>query len=73
MGALREIARDHGSTPAQVALAWVLSHDEITIVITGGDTIEHLNDNIGGADLVLDDSEITRLNNVSASLADVLD
>jgi aryl-alcohol dehydrogenase-like predicted oxidoreductase len=73
LGSVREIARDHGSTPAQVALAWVLSHDEITIAITGGDTIEHLNDNIGGAELVLDDSEITLLNKVSASLADVLD
>ena len=73
LGTVREIARDHGSTPAQVALAWVLSHDEITIAITGGDTIEHLNDNIGGAELVLDDAEIALLNAVSASLADVLD
>jgi len=36
-----------GKTPAQVALAWVLSHPEITVAITGGDTIAHLEDNLG--------------------------
>jgi len=73
LGAVREIARGHGATPAEVALAWVLSHDEITIAITGGDTVDHLSDNIGGAELELEDAEIARLNAVSASLNDVLD
>jgi len=73
LNAVRDIARDHSATPAQVALAWVLSHDEITIAITGGDTVEHLSDNIGGAELTLDPVQITRLNDVSSSLADILD
>ncbi|MBT7097833.1 aldo/keto reductase, partial [Candidatus Poribacteria bacterium] len=35
-------------TPSQVALAWVLSHDEISTVITGPDTPEQVDENMGG-------------------------
>mgnify|MGYP005849867519 CR=1 FL=1 len=44
---LLEAAGQLGKTPAQVALAWVLSHPEVTCAITGGDTVEHLQDNLG--------------------------
>lgn len=44
---LLEAAQELGKTPAQVALAWVLAHPEVTCAITGGDTVEHLQDNIG--------------------------
>ena len=33
---LFEVADELGKTPAQVALAWVLSHPEVTVAITGG-------------------------------------
>jgi 1-deoxyxylulose-5-phosphate synthase len=71
--AVREIADEHGATPAQVALAWVISHPEITVAITGGDTIDHLDDNIGALDLQLSDVQLRRLNEVSADLTDTLD
>ena len=51
-----KFAGELGVTPAQLALAWVLSHPEITVAITGGDTIGHLNDNIGAVGWTLDDS-----------------
>ena len=54
-------------TPAQLALAWVLSHPEITVAISGADTIEHLNDNIGAVGWTLDDSVRERLDAVSES------
>ena len=60
-----EIAAELGVTPAQLALAWVLSHPEITVAITGGDTIEHLNDNIGAVGWTLDDSVRETLDTVS--------
>ncbi len=44
---LLDAAATLGKTPAQVALAWVLSHPEVTCAITGGDTVEHLQDNLG--------------------------
>ena len=60
-----KFAGELGVTPAQLALAWVLSHPEITVAITGGDTIEHLNDNIGAVGLALDDSVRETLDAVS--------
>ena len=60
-----ELAGELGVTPAQLALAWVLSHPEITVAITGGDTIEHLNDNIGAVSWTLDDSVRETLDAVS--------
>jgi 1-deoxyxylulose-5-phosphate synthase len=44
---LHDLAGDLGKTPAQLALAWVLSQPEVTIAITGSDTIAHLDDNMG--------------------------
>ena len=60
-----KLAGELGMTPAQLALAWVLSHPEITVAITGGDTIEHLNDNIGAVGRTLDDSVRETLDAVS--------
>jgi aryl-alcohol dehydrogenase-like predicted oxidoreductase len=60
-----KLAGELGMTPAQLALAWVLSHPEITVAITGGDTIEHLNDNIGAVGWTLDDSVRETLDAVS--------
>ena len=60
-----ELAGELGVTPAQLALAWVLSHPEITVAITGGDTIDHLNDNIGAVGWTLDDSVRETLDTVS--------
>jgi len=62
------LAAELGKTPAQLALAWVLSHPEITVVLTGGDTIEHLNDNVGALGWTLDSSVREKLDAVSASL-----
>ena len=71
--AVQEVARESGKTPAQVALAWVLSHPEISVAITGGDTLAHLEDNLGAVGWKLDDEQIARLNEASASLSTVLD
>ncbi|MBI1929603.1 aldo/keto reductase [Candidatus Poribacteria bacterium] len=62
------LAAELGKTPAQLALAWVLSHPEITVAITGGDTIEHLSDNVGAIGWTLDPSVREKLDAVSASL-----
>src|SRR5690606_35775809 len=59
------IADEIGKTPAQVALAWVLSHPEVTCAITGGDTIAHLEDNLGALGWTLDDEHRARLDAVS--------
>jgi 1-deoxyxylulose-5-phosphate synthase len=68
-----ELAQELGKTPAQLALAWVLSHPEVTVAITGGDTVAHLEDNLGGVGWTLDADVRAELDAVSQSLRMVLD
>ena len=67
MATVIELAGELGKTPAQLAIAWVLSHPEITLAITGSDTAEHLDDNLGGVGWTLDEAVRERLDAVSAS------
>jgi aryl-alcohol dehydrogenase-like predicted oxidoreductase len=62
------LAQDVGKTPAQLALAWVLSHPEVTVAITGGDTVAHLEDNIAAANWTLDADIRAELDAVSAGM-----
>lgn len=73
IGRVLELANELGKTPAQLALAWVLSHPEVTVAITGGDTVEHLENNLGGVGWTLDADVRAELDAVSASLREVLD
>jgi aryl-alcohol dehydrogenase-like predicted oxidoreductase len=64
--AVAEVARRLARTPGQVALAWVAQQPGITSPIFGARTLEQLEDNLGAADLVLDDEALKRLEEVSA-------
>lgn len=48
-----ELAREHGLTPAQMALAFVTSRPFLTANIIGATSLEQLNENLGSADLEL--------------------
>ena len=63
---VRQVASEVGKSVAQVALAWVLSHPEIAVAITGGDTIEQIEDNIGALGWELPPEARERLDAVSA-------
>lgn len=67
------VAAEVGATPAQVAQAWVLTHLEVSVSISGADTAEQMADNLGALDLELDDEHINRLNAASDRLRVVLD
>ena len=56
-----EIAKKHGVSNAQVALAWVLSKPEVTAPIIGASKMHHLEDGIKALDLKLDAEEIKAL------------
>jgi aryl-alcohol dehydrogenase-like predicted oxidoreductase len=58
--ALRDIANSHGATPAQVALAWVISHPNV-IAIPGARNVEQLELNAAAADLTLTEDDLDRL------------
>jgi hypothetical protein len=42
-----QVARDHGKTPAQVAIAWTLGQPGIVCALTGPSTVAHLEENLG--------------------------
>ena len=64
---LKRLAADLGKTPAQLAVAWVLSHPEVTVAISGSDTIEQLDDTLGGVGWELDTAVREELDEVSRS------
>lgn len=64
---LKRLAAELGKTPAQLAVAWVLSHPEVTIAISGSDTIEQLDDTLGGVGWELDAAVREALDGVSRS------
>jgi aryl-alcohol dehydrogenase-like predicted oxidoreductase len=63
--ALVEIAERHEVSPAQVALAWVAGRPGVTSALIGARTDEQLADNLGAAELRLDDAERARLDDLS--------
>ena len=58
---LLEIARDVGSTPARLALAWLLAKAAHIVPIPGTRSVAHLDENLGAADLALEVATMTRL------------
>jgi aryl-alcohol dehydrogenase-like predicted oxidoreductase len=63
---LRPIAEAHGTNPASVALAWLLTRSVVTSVLVGAKRFEQLEANLAAVDLELTDEEIHRLDEVSA-------
>lgn len=58
------VARKHGVTPSQVALAWLLAQYERVLLIPGTSSVAHLEENMAVLDIVLDDDDLTRLDKV---------
>jgi aryl-alcohol dehydrogenase-like predicted oxidoreductase len=66
LDALGAAAHEHGTQPAQVALAWLLARPAITAPIVGANTPAQLADSLGAVDLVLSKEQIERLDAASA-------
>ena len=50
--ALREIAKKHNATPAQVALAWLMRHDDVIVIPKAGSPA-HVDEDLAAIDLLL--------------------
>jgi aryl-alcohol dehydrogenase-like predicted oxidoreductase len=61
-----EIAGDHGATPAQVALAWLLGRRDWIVPIPGTKRIRYVEDNAGAVDVTLTDADLGRLDDLAA-------
>lgn len=62
--AVRAVANAYDATPAQVALAWVISHDNV-VAIPGASSVAQLEANAAAADLNLSVDDIDRLTRAS--------
>lgn len=60
-GPLAAAARDHGATPSQLALAWLLRRSPVMLPIPGTSSVEHLESNTAAAAIELTDEEFTAL------------
>ena len=68
--AVRDVAKNSGATASQVALAWLAAQPAVTSVILGARSVDQLVDNMGAADLDLDDAALARLTEASAPRVD---
>jgi aryl-alcohol dehydrogenase-like predicted oxidoreductase len=64
--ALDRMAQEHNMTPAQIALAWLISNPSITAPIASATNLEQLNELIEATTIELNPSVIDQLNQASA-------
>jgi aryl-alcohol dehydrogenase-like predicted oxidoreductase len=61
LGPYKQLAQALGCTPAQLALAWLLHKAPHIVPIPGTTRVEHLEEDLGGADVKLDAAAMERL------------
>lgn len=61
------IAANHGATPSQVALAWVLHHAAVTTALVSAYSASHLHELLDAANLALTAEDLADLNRASRS------
>jgi aryl-alcohol dehydrogenase-like predicted oxidoreductase len=59
--ALAQLADEAGLSPIHLALAFVIRHPAVTAAIIGPRTIEHLDSQLGAADVSLSDDVLDRI------------
>ena len=66
LAALDKVSKQYRSTPARVALAWLIARPSVTAPIASATSVEQLDDLAGAATLELDAASIGLLNQASA-------
>jgi len=62
---VKDVARRHGVSPAQIALAWVLDQGEEVVTIPGTTRLEHLESNLAAMDVNLTEEDRAALEPLS--------
>jgi aryl-alcohol dehydrogenase-like predicted oxidoreductase len=65
LNALDEVAKEYNTTPASIAIAWLIARPSITAPIASATSIEQLDDLVKAAQLQLDTQAIELLNKAS--------
>jgi aryl-alcohol dehydrogenase-like predicted oxidoreductase len=68
-GDVRRLAADLGITPAQLALAWLMSQGADVVPIPGTTRIDRLEENAAAAAVTLSHSDLERLETIAARAA----
>jgi aryl-alcohol dehydrogenase-like predicted oxidoreductase len=61
---VRQLAEAHATSPAEIALSWLLHRPAVTAPVIGATTVSHIDSAAEACDLVLDDAELSRLESV---------
>ena len=61
VAAVEELAGQHGCTPGQLALAWVLAQGEDVVPIPGTKRVRYLEENVGALDVQLSPADLAAL------------
>ena len=62
---LNAVARRHGATPSQIALAWVLQRSPVMLPIPGTSKVSHLEENVAAVNVELSAEEFTALGSLA--------
>jgi aryl-alcohol dehydrogenase-like predicted oxidoreductase len=62
---VKEVARDRGCTPGQLALAWLLARGDDLVPIPGTRRVARLEENVAAADVALTADDLARLDEVA--------
>ncbi len=62
---LADVAKAHGTSPNQVAQAWLLQRSPNILVIAGTSSVEHMRENFRAAELVLSAQDIATLDQIA--------
>ena len=65
-GPLDTVARAHGASPSQIALAWILRRSPVMLPIPGTSQVAHLEENVAAAGIVLTDAQFGALDAAGA-------
>jgi pyridoxine 4-dehydrogenase len=66
-GSLDQVARAHGATPGQIALAWLLARSPVMLPIPGTSSLEHLQENVAAAAITLTPDQFQALDEAGRS------
>ena len=65
LAALDEVATRHNASPAQIALAWLISQPTVVAPIASATSVQQLNDLLPATTLQLDEAGLADLNRAS--------
>jgi pyridoxine 4-dehydrogenase len=64
-GKLDAIAKRHGTTIAQLSIAWLLHHSPVMLPIPGTSSVAHLEENLKAAEIFFSDAELKEIETVA--------